>query len=270
MNITVNQHQFFVDDRGKRIIRSRDGRCCAAASICEFSMQIQSGEQQYALTPEQFSKTPMPDGARYENSILQVQLRYAPRGSAIAKKLSVTAKQPLTLLYMQTEYSRFDEPLRGGGEGQPVFAANDCFAASTLPVALTRVLDGSCLSIEQSPWKTLQAGETFLLHDVIFGFAEGAGIEASFVAWLRSQRRRPEGRRIFCDWGAHDELAGEAQLDEAMAMRLAGLLAHGAEHGMAFDSYLMDAYWFEEHIPAPADKDDDFIRWPGPVSGAAA
>lgn len=119
MNITVNQHQFFVDDRGKRIIRSRDGRCCAAASICEFSMQIQSGEQQYALTPEQFSKTPMPDGARYENSILQVQLRYAPRGSAIAKKLSVTAKQPLTLLYMQTEYSRFDEPLRGGGEGQP-------------------------------------------------------------------------------------------------------------------------------------------------------
>lgn len=161
MNITVNQHQFFVDDRGKRIIRSRDGRCCAAASICEFSMQIQSGEQQYALTPEQFSKTPMPDGARYENSILQVQLRYAPRGSAIAKKLSVTAKQPLTLLYMQTEYSRFDEPLRGGGEGQPVFAANDCFAASTLPVALTRVLDGSCLSIEQSPWKTLQAGETF-------------------------------------------------------------------------------------------------------------
>lgn len=190
MNITVNQHQFFVDDRGKRIIRSRDGRCCAAASICEFSMQIQSGEQQYALTPEQFSKTPMPDGARYENSILQVQLRYAPRGSAIAKKLSVTAKQPLTLLYMQTEYSRFDEPLRGGGEGQPVFAANDCFAASTLPVALTRVLDGSCLSIEQSPWKTLQAGETFLLHDVIFGFAEGAGIEASFVAWLRSQRRR--------------------------------------------------------------------------------
>lgn len=120
MNITVNQHQFFVDDRGKRIIRSRDGRCCAAASICEFSMQIQSGEQQYALTPEQFSKTPMPDGARYENSILQVQLRYAPRGSAIAKKLSVTAKQPLTLLYMQTEYSRFDEPLRGGGEGQPI------------------------------------------------------------------------------------------------------------------------------------------------------
>lgn len=202
MNITVNQHQFFVDDRGKRIIRSRDGRCCAAASICEFSMQIQSGEQQYALTPEQFSKTPMPDGARYENSILQVQLRYAPRGSAIAKKLSVTAKQPLTLLYMQTEYSRFDEPLRGGGEGQPVFAANDCFAASTLPGrAHTRA--GRQLPVDRTePMEDAAGGRDILLHDVIFGFAEGAGIEASFVAWLRSQRRRPEGRRIFCDWGS--------------------------------------------------------------------
>ena len=188
MNITVNQHQFFVDDRGKRIIRSRDGRCCAAASICEFSMQIQSGEQQYALTPEQFSKTPMPDGARYENSILQVQLRYAPRGSAIAKKLSVTAKQPLTLLYMQTEYSRFDEPLRGGGEGQPVFAANDCFAASTLPVALTRVLDGSCLSIEQSPWKCGCAGRN---------------------VW--KNRTRTSGRRL-PDCGAERRSAGEQQL----------------------------------------------------------
>lgn len=52
-------------------------------------------------------------------------------------------------------------------------------------------------------------------------------------------------------------------------MRLAGLLAHGAEHGMAFDSYLMDAYWFEEHIPAPDFKKAAW-RMAGPVSGAAA
>lgn len=47
-------------------------------------------------------------------------------------------------------------------------------------------------------------------------------------------------------------------------MRLAGLLAHGAEHGMAFDSYLMDAYWFEEHIPAPDFKK---AAWPDGRAG---
>ncbi len=262
MNITVNQHQFSLDEHGTRFFKSRGGHCCTAAPINEFSMQIQCAEQQYALIPEQFLKTQTPSGTLYENSFAQVALRYEACGNAIAKKITVTARQAMTLLYIQTEYSRFDEALCGGGEGQPVFVGDSCFVVSTLPVAISRIVNGYCLSIEQSPWKALQPGEVFTLYDVVFGFSEKADIRDSFVAWLRSRRRNVAGHRIFCDWGAHDEMAGDSQLDEQMALRLADRLAYAASHGVRFDSYLMDAYWFEEHVPAPDFKKSTWPKGP--------
>ena len=57
--------------------------------------------------------------------------------------------------------------------------------------------------------------------------------------------RRPIS--IYCDWAMHDELGDNVPLTEGLTMRALDALEHWkTAHEVAFDYYLLDAFWFEQ------------------------
>ncbi|MBC7321321.1 hypothetical protein H5T89_11835 [bacterium] len=50
---------------------------------------------------------------------------------------------------------------------------------------------------------------------------------------------------IYCDWGLHDELGDNIELDEKMTLEVLDRLKYWKEKGIIFDYYLFDAFWFD-------------------------
>ncbi len=73
---------------------------------------------------------------------------------------------------------------------------------------------------------------------------------------------------IYCDWAFHDELGDLVELDEAMTMTALDTLAGWrARHGVGFDYYLLDAFWFDPGQPYTAFKRP---HWPRGFAPALA
>ncbi|MFO7957296.1 MAG: hypothetical protein R6X33_09370 [Candidatus Brocadiia bacterium] len=52
---------------------------------------------------------------------------------------------------------------------------------------------------------------------------------------------------IYCDWALHDELGDDVRLTEEMTMGVLDTLGRWkGEHGVGFDYYLIDCFWFEQ------------------------
>lgn len=50
---------------------------------------------------------------------------------------------------------------------------------------------------------------------------------------------------VYCDWGLHDELGDNVELNERMTLEVLDRLEYWRENGLRFDYYLFDAFWFD-------------------------
>jgi hypothetical protein len=50
---------------------------------------------------------------------------------------------------------------------------------------------------------------------------------------------------VYCDWGLHDELGDNIELDERMTLEVLDRLEYWKEKGITLDYYLFDAFWFD-------------------------
>ena len=188
---------------------------------------------------------------QYSHTELAVDVQYVLDQDVLFKTVSVIANQPLIIRYAQTEAAAVGEELTRGGEGQPLFVGVKGFIASTFPAAENR-RDGGVLTLRHAPFKKLNVGEHFDFSPVVFGLnweqATPEGLAESFRRFLLPRRPHPDDcLRVYCDWGAHDELAGEYEfeLNEEMARRILGDLRHARETtGLTYDYYLMDDCWY--------------------------
>ena len=189
---------------------------------------------------------------RYSHKELTAEVQYVLDGDVLLKTVSVIAKEPLIIRYAQTEVASVREELTRGGEGQPLFVGTQGFISSTFPAAENR-RDGSVLYVRHAPFKTLKVGQRFDFSPVVYGVnteeATAEGLADSFRKFLLRRRPHPNDcLRIYCDWGAHDELAAEyeLELDEKMARRLVANLRKAKETlGLTYDYYLMDDCWYD-------------------------
>lgn len=184
---------------------------------------------------------------QYEHPEMTVQIVYHLEDAVLIKDISVTAHQPLTIRYARTEIATVAEELTRGGEGQPLFVGDSGFISSTFPVA-ENCRDGAVLYLRQAPFASLKARETYQFNSVVFGVNTGEGTGECVRSFILSHKPHPkETLRIYCDWGAHDELADEDNRDlgEEMALRLLNNLRCAREkNGLTYDYYLMDAFWY--------------------------
>ncbi|WP_391570905.1 hypothetical protein [Cohnella sp.] len=157
------------------------------------------------------------------------------RGSLYLKKL--------TLESFETA-----RPGERGGEGQPVFVDGHAFLGVEFPVSRNEIAEG-CLIFGHAPGIEIPEGREWRSYRMTYGLNEGKGLTEAFLTYIRKHqaRRKVEPLAIYCDWGLHDELSDQIELTAEMTD---GMLEHlrwmKEIHGIAFDYYLIDAFWFEE------------------------
>ena len=208
-------------------------------TLSEYSFQIQ--KQDGSLKMIVPSATPIQKDIQngwvwqYDHAELTVEVQYVLDETVLFKTISVTANEPLVIRYAQTEVAAVREELTRGGEGQPLFVGTQGFVSSTLPVAENR-RDGSVLNVRHAPFKSLDVGQCFAFSPVVFGLNTGRATAEDLAECFRKflLQRRPHPNdclRVYCDWGAHDELAAEyeLELDETMARRLVANLRNAKE-----------------------------------------
>lgn len=72
--------------------------------------------------------------------------------------------------------------------------------------------------------------------------------------------------RIASTWGFHDELGDAVRLDEGLCHRLLDRLAAWRDrHGMAFDFFHVDCFWFDRTRPYDAFDPETFPSGPEPI-----
>ena len=262
-------YSLYMDEYGvKTFSRVKSGQVLFTLTpLYEFALQVDSGECKGMVTSEQCGKQfiQMNHCIRtvYRHELFDMDVRYTIDDEAVYKTLRLTAGKRMTLLYAQTEVSRTEAVLRRGGEGQPIFVADSAYISIIFPAA-QNYFDGNTVRLEQAPYITLGPGESFDFCKIIYGFNTEGTLERSFSQYIINHKKKtPAGLRIYGDWGAHDELAGEAGLNEELALRLLEELEGGNKQERCFDYYLMDAFWFEADDSYQSFKSEAWPNGPG-------
>ncbi len=237
-----------VDGADKKLIAAE--HILAWNTLAEYSLQIETAGHRQMLEADSPEAEWVTDGRwvrRYAHPELEVEVAYALEDGVLLKTVTVTARQPLTLRYARLETAAVAEELTRGGEGQPLFVGEAGFIASTFPTA-ENCRDGGVLFLRHAPFVPLTAGESFAFPPAVFGVNLGGGLPDSFRQFLLPRRPHPaDTLRVYCDWGAHDEMVNEDGFDLSaeMASRVLGDLRAAREKtGLTYDYYLMDAYWY--------------------------
>lgn len=218
--------------------------------LYEFALQIECSEYRGTVDSRDCGKKEWSADGRYGISwthpFFAMETAYSMEDSSVIKTMRLTAKKAMFLRYAQTEVSDCSEKLSRGGEGQPVFLGRSGFVSIVFPAAQNG-FSGDRLRLEQAPYIALEEGESFEFFPIVYGFCTEETLEESFRQYiLEHKKKTPAGVRIYGDWGAHDELAGEKELNESLAFEMLSRLERGRERGVSFDYYLMDAFWFDK------------------------
>lgn len=245
--------QLLVDGNNKCM---RAGECTLRwKTLAEYSLQIQKADGSLSMVEPSgepiYESTPNGWIWRFVYPELTAEVRYALEQDVLIKTVTVCAHQPLTIRYARTEIAAVAEELTRGGEGQPLFVGVNGFVSSTFPVAENHH-DGAVLTLRHAPFVKLGTSQRFDFSPVVFGVntkqANLEGLAESFRQFLLPRRPHPNNKlRVYCDWGAHDELAAEYELElnEAMSRRILSDLRRARETtGLTYDYYLMDDFWY--------------------------
>lgn len=186
----------------------------------------------------------------FEQELFAADVRYGLEDGLIRKTVTLEAKQAMKLKCLIVENMRTMGCMTRGGEGQPVFIDNELFAGIEFPVCINDFC-GDALNLVQHPYIQLKSRESYEAYPVVFGFRSDGTIEESFERYIARYRvSKKDGKRIYCDWGLHDELSDHIDLTEKMTLSMIDRLADlRSREIFKFDYYLVDAYWFEEGRP---------------------
>ncbi len=241
----------FGEDGEKRFIRRQSGELLfTLRPLYEFALQIDCGEYCGLVDSGDCEREERFADHQYricwKHPLFTLESVYSMEEDSVIKNMTLTAEKRLFLRYAQTEVSDCDAELSGGGEGQPVFLGGEGFVSMIFPAA-QNYFSGERLRLEQAPYIALEEGETFAFFPIVYGFRTEETLEESFRQYILGHKKKtPAGVRIYGDWGAHDELAGEEELSESLAFEMLSRLERGRERGVFFDYYLMDAFWFDK------------------------
>lgn len=261
--------KLYIDENGSKIFvrGSKDYGCFTLKNLAEFIFQIDCNGASFTVSEQncagQSAQRENKIYKTYHHSFFEVEVVYAAEDDVFRKRMRFTAKKALRIRYAKTELCKCDAPLRRGGEGQPILINEMAFMGIEFPASVNRITNDTIL-LEQSPFIDLAEGETYEFYPIVYGIGSSKSIEADFIDYIRKNRvTTKKGLKIYGDWAAHDELSDSDPLDEAMALRLLHSLNDAKEkYNVSFDTYLMDAFWYEEKQPYTAFKKN---TWPNGI-----
>jgi hypothetical protein len=185
----------------------------------------------------------------YSCEIFKVAIKYEVIKTFLFKNISITTNRAGKIRDIYTEKSSCPIELSRGGEGQPVFCGDKLFVGIEFP-ASNNYISENMIFLKQSPYINVEGESKFSCYTVVFGLNSSGTLAKSFINYIRAMttiRKKP--LKIYCDWGLHDEISDNKNLEYDMVDGVLSELTKIIKNGFKFDYYLMDAFWYEFGYP---------------------
>ena len=236
----------------------------------EFVVYVKTGEETVQVLStltrrEKAEALPTELVITYSHRLFDAVVRYRAADDSFAKTVTVTQKADNEIIRICAEARRCSLPLFRGGEGQPVFAEDGeigFYCGCEFPAA-ANLFNDNVLNFTQAPFSRAGTVESI---PVVYGIARGKAFD-TFVAHIRETAIGTRPYRVYSDWVLRDDMMpGDPVLTENLTLDSLDMIeAFTQKSGVRFDTYLMDAFWFEDRVPYTEFKKEKFPHGIGPV-----
>jgi len=168
---------------------------------------------------------------------IEAALHYQLEGPTRRKWVEVTNATPGAKLLLDVELDGFatGAPLSGGGAGQPLFIADEAFAAVEYPSGENQS-DRGRVRLAHYPGRVLPPGGTFTSHVAIVSVAEGGQALPHFLAYIQDRSpRRQQALAIYTPFGINNQWGPCPTLDDEETLHVLDVLARWQRKGVRFD-----------------------------------
>jgi len=139
-----------------------------------------------------------------------------------------------------------DAALEGGGQGQPVFAAGELFAAVEHPSGWNEAQAGR-IRLSHCPGRRLAPGDSMSSHTALVSAAPPGGALPAFVSWIQERclRLKKKTVSVYSPFGINNQWGLCSTLDDEQALHVLGVLERWRKKGARFDYFTLDTGWVD-------------------------
>lgn len=178
---------------------------------------------------------------------LEVALNYQLDGPTRRKWLEVTNHTGKELLLLDVELDDFtaEGTTTGGGQGQPVFIEDECFAAVEHPSGINQANRGR-VQLLHHPGRRLGVGGAFRSFTAAVSMAGPGRAAEGFVDYIDARsRRQKKVLSIYTPFGINNQWGACPTLDDEQALNVLGRLERWQAQGMRLDYFTLDTGWVD-------------------------
>lgn len=253
---------FRIDDgrlRSERADSRLTGRSLALSSETELALVLSASPDALAeprRTADDFLVTGV---LREEAEALALLLRSPSTGMEATLELSLegpvrrktaavrnATDRPVLLLDVVLDDLDLDADVSDGGQGQPVFAAGELWAAVEHPSGWNEIR-GRSFRLSHCPGRRLEPGQTLRSRSALISMAPAGDPLGSFVSWIRARclRRRKGLVSVYTPFGINNQWGPCSTLDDEQVLHVLGTLERWQHAGVRFDYFTLDTGWVD-------------------------
>lgn len=178
---------------------------------------------------------------------LQVAAHYELDGPTRRKWVVVSNSTAKDLLLLDVELDSFaiGAPVSGGGQGEPLFIADEAFAAVEYPSGENRA-DNGHVKLAHFPGHLLPPDGTYTSHAALVSVAEEGQALPHFVSYIRERCvRKKRVLSVYTPFGINNQWGPCSTLDDEQALDVLDVLARWRKRGVRFDYFTLDTGWVD-------------------------
>jgi hypothetical protein len=178
---------------------------------------------------------------------LEAVVHYALDGPTRRKWVEVTnaSARDVLLLDVELDSFRIDAPTTGGGQGQPLFIADEAFAAVEYPSGENHQ-DGGCIKLAHFPGHRLSPGASYTSHAALVSVAAEGQALAHFVSYIEARcLRKRKALAVYTPFGINNQWGPCSTLDDEETLHVLGVLEKWQRKGVRFDYFTLDTGWVD-------------------------
>ena len=178
---------------------------------------------------------------------LEVILHYQLDGPTRRKWAEVrnTSERPLLLLDVELDGFTTHAPTSEGGQGQPLFLADEAFAAIEYPSG-ENTQTGGRVKLAHFPGRLLAPGESYTTHSALISVAEQGQALSHFVEYIDERSVRSKRvLSVYTPFGINNQWGPCPTLTDEETLDVLDRLAKWRDQGMHFDYFTLDTGWVD-------------------------
>ncbi len=179
---------------------------------------------------------------------IEAELHFEIQGAVRHKRAVIRNKGAgdVLLLDIVLDEIPIDAAITGGGQGQPVFAAAELFAAVKHPSGWNEATDGT-IRLFHCPGRRLAPGAALESRTALIGAAPAGGALRAFVTWIQDRCLRAPKKTVsvYTPFGINNQWGLCSTLDDEQALHVLGVLDGWRRKGARFDYFTLDTGWVD-------------------------